>query len=96
MCLYWGRSAGGSSWCFGLISTQLQSPAVLSGVNLQTHAGVSASISVNRRKKSPTHAQILSYCLKTAVIATVLLPSTAVKQLIQSAEGKCVFFLKAG
>lgn len=53
---------------------------------------MSAGISLNQQKKSPTHAQIPFYCLKIAVIATVLLPSTALKQLIQSAEGKCVFF----
>lgn len=81
----------GHSWSFGLISAELQSPAALSGVNLQTHAGVSAGININQHKKSPTHAQILFYRLKIAVIATVLLPSTALKQLIQSAEGKWVF-----
>lgn len=50
-----GPVSRGHSWSFGLISAQLQSPAVLSGVNLQAHAGVSAGISVNQCKKKPQH-----------------------------------------
>lgn len=52
MCLYWGRSVGGTH---DALASFLHS-SVFSGENLQMHTGVSAGISVNQHKKSPTRA----------------------------------------